>query len=212
LGDIETIEKRIHDLCYVLSVGIGSKVQWIFYRVFSKGLLIYARHIRVPTKSFNSQSIIDAEKDKQNWADFINVAYPCYLTAISRFGEISGIPRITAAIDVFMDARSPADFTKTRGIKLAGTMEIIKEIFKVAWVPETKLLRCQKSKNMEHEIKEALEPILKRYLSDEDTKNVLEKSYQLNKVSFETILKNRIRKNQIYAESRRFETFRNEQG
>jgi hypothetical protein len=189
LNDIKTMEKMIHDLCYVLSAGSGSKVQWIFYNVFSKDVLLYSRHILVPIKPYNSQTIIDAEKDTQNWINFINIAYPSFLIDISRFGEINDIPRIMAAIDVFTDSRIPTDFTQTKGIKLAVTMEMIKEMFKAAWIPETKILRGKASKDMERELKEALEPILERHLPEGEAEKALGKIYQLNKVSFETILK-----------------------
>jgi len=187
--DIQTIESMIHNLCYVLSAGSGSKVQWIFYRIFSKNLPIYVRHIQVPIKPYNSQTIIDAEKDMQNWIKFVNNAYQCFILAISRFGMINNIPRIMAAIDVFTDSRIFTDFTQTKGIKLAITMEMIKEMFKTAWMPETKLLKGKASKNMEKEIKEALEPILRQYLPEEEAKSILGTVYQLNKVSFETILR-----------------------
>ena len=48
LGEIEDMENKIKDLCYILSVGSGSKVQWIFENVWAKGSLVYARHLLVP--------------------------------------------------------------------------------------------------------------------------------------------------------------------
>jgi hypothetical protein len=188
-NDIKTMEEIIHKLCYVLSIGSGSKVQWFFYNVLREGIRIYTRHILVPNKPFNSQTIIDAEKHIQDWASFINVAYPSYIADISLFGETNGIPRIMAAIDVFTDARILTDFTQTRGIKLAVMMEMIKEMFKVAWVPDKKILKGKKSKDMENEIKDCLEPILGRYMSADDVANAIDKSYQLNSIPFETFLK-----------------------
>lgn len=144
--DIKKMEDIIHKLCYVLSIGSGSKVQWIFYDVFSEGSRVYSRHILVPNKLFNSQVIIDAEKHTLDWAKFINSAYPRFLDDISLFGEINGVPRIMAAVDVFTDARISTDFIQVRGLKLAGTMEMLKEMFKVAWMPGKKLLRSKKAK------------------------------------------------------------------
>lgn len=46
--DIKRIEELIHKLCYVLSIGSGSKVQWIFYHVLCEGVRVYTRHILVP--------------------------------------------------------------------------------------------------------------------------------------------------------------------
>ena len=189
MDDIKTTEEIIHKLCYVLSIGSGSKVQWFFYDAFREGIRVYTRHILVPNKPFNSQIIIDAEKHIQDWASFINVAYPRYLSYISLFGEINATPRIMAAIDVFTDARTTTDFIQTRGIKLAVTMELIKEMFITAWKPEKKILKGKKARKMEKDIKEALETVLKRHLPAEEVTNALDKVYQLNKISFETILK-----------------------
>ncbi len=188
--EIKTLEDKINELCYILSVGCGSKVQWIFYKVFANGSLKYVRHISVPNKPFNAHIIIDAERHVEDWIKFINAAYPHYETWISLFGEINGKPRINAAIDVFTDARISADFIQTKGIKLAVTMEVIKEMFKEAWMPENKLIKEKKTrKNMEHEIKTALQPILEQYLPEEEIENALGRIYQINNASFETILK-----------------------
>ncbi len=124
----------------------------------------------------------------QDWIKFINTAFPLYETWINCFGEISGIPRINAAIDVFTDARIYTDFIQTKGIKLAVTMEMIKEMFKAAWMSESKIIKGNESKNMEKEIKATLRPILSRYLPEAETENALGKIYQINKVSFEAIL------------------------
>jgi len=193
-ADINIVEEQIGKLCYVLSVGCGSKVQWIFYSVYAKGFPVYTRHILVPNKSFNSQVIIDAERHTSDWTNFINIAFPRYLKSIECFGEINGIPRINAAIDVFTDARIYSDFIHAKGIKLAITMEMIKEMFKTAWIPEEKILGGRTRKDMEKEIKETLEPVLVKYYKDEQVKNALEKIYQINRVSFETILNHGLKK------------------
>ena len=190
LGEIEDMENKIKDLCYILSVGSGSKVQWIFENVWAKGSLVYARHLLVPNKPYNSQTIIDAERHIEDWAKFIKVAAPMYQAYVELFGEIKGIPRIMAAIDVFVDARIPIDFIQTKGIKLAISMEIIKEMFNVAWIPETKMLKSSEAKKMEKEIKTNIEPILKIYFPEEAVESTLGKIYQLNRVPFETILIN----------------------
>jgi hypothetical protein len=187
--DIKTMEEKVHELCYILSAGSGSKVQWIFYNVHAKNSLVYSCHILVPNKPFNSQIIIDAEKDIKNWADFITVAYPSFLDNASRFGVINSIPRIMAAIDVFTDARIPMDYIQTKGIKLAVTMEMIKEMFKEAWMPEKRILSSGKWRKMEDATKGALEPILKQYLPNEDAEDFIGRIYQLNRVSFGAILK-----------------------
>jgi len=207
LDEIEEMKNKVKDLCYILSVGSGSKIQWIFENIWAKGSLVYARHLLVPNKPYNSQTIIDAEKHIDDWGKFINIAVPRYPTYINLFGEIKGLPRIMAAIDVFTDARILIDFTQTKGIKLATTMEVIKEMFRAAWIPETKMLKGRNAKNMERDIKKKIEPILKGYLPEEEANSILGTIYELNKVPFETILRKGFEMIKFEPKSRDLELF-----
>lgn len=96
-------------------------------------------HVLVPDKPYNPLSIIDANMDPLALSTFVNVAYSSYLSNIDLFGEVNGVPRITASIDALIDARIKTDFLQIRGIKFVTTMEIIKEMFQV-WMPRKRLL------------------------------------------------------------------------
>jgi len=187
--DVEMMEKMITDLCYVLSVASGSKVQWIFRDLHSKELRVSTLHKLVPNKPYNSLSIIDAHGDPLVLAEFVKVAYPSYLSSIDIFGEVNGIPRITAAIDALLDSRIKTDFLQIRGVKLVTTMEIVREMLQV-WMPKKKLLSKGDFKKMKREIEDALEPIFLRYLSEPDAIDAIENLFELNKPSFRSILEN----------------------
>lgn len=187
--EIKQMEKMVGDLCFVLSIASGSKVQWIYRDLHCGDARISSLNRLVPDKPYSSRSIIDNKTDPQTMASFVETAYSSFVSNIERFGEVNGVPRIMAAIDTFIDARIGPDFLQIKGIKFASTMEIIKEMLQV-WMPKKKYLSGSKFKKMSDEIRGALKPILSKYLPELRPEEAFESFSDINRPSFRTILEN----------------------
>ena len=204
MEEVEKMEKIITDLCYVLSVASGSKVQWIYRDVFSGEERISTLHKLVPNKPYNSWTIMGTEMDPIILAEFIKIAFPRFLSSLDFFGEVNDVPRIKAAIDALMDARIETDFLQIKGIKLVTTMEIVKEMFRV-WMPKKKFLTNSELKKFGEEIKKALEPIFAGYFPDlpeEERTDAIGELKELNRPSFRYILSNGFEKIEFQAKKR----------
>lgn len=205
-NEIEQMEKMIGDLCFVLSVASGSKVQWIYRDLHCGDERVSSFHRLVPDKPYCSHSIIDSKTNPQIMVSVVETGYSSYISNIECFGEVNGVPRIMAAIDTFIDARIETDFLQIRGIKFASTMEIIKEMLQI-WMPKKTYLTRSKFKKMSDEIREALKPILSKYLPELKPEEAFESFSEINRPSFRKILENGLKKMEFNVKGRELDLF-----
>jgi hypothetical protein len=124
-GNIFGVTEVVDDLCYVLSVARGTKIQWVYcdqYDVTRK--LISRTHSSRITKRYCPLKIIDpiAGGGKET-KTFIEQAYRAYVEKRESLKLSKG------TIDAYLDAKAEADFLEMRGVKFAVAMEILKTVF-----------------------------------------------------------------------------------
>jgi hypothetical protein len=114
------------DVCYLLSVARGTKVQWVARVDYSEqGAAVHYNHASRVTKAYCPLPIIDPGHPKDTDA-FLEAALPQYLAQKDKWGLAPGL------IDAYLDAKAEADYLEVRGIKLAVVMEMLKEAFVAA--------------------------------------------------------------------------------
>lgn len=115
-------DAMMDDLCLLLSVARGTRVQWIYRREFdSSGQEIGATHISHITRRFQGLEPLDHRP--QGCADtkrFLEGAYAA-LPEATRNYELR-----RALVPAYTDARSEDDALEMRGVKLAVVSEMIK--------------------------------------------------------------------------------------
>jgi hypothetical protein len=124
-GDIGQAREVINDLCYILSVAQGTKVQWVYCDQYSvEGKLIKRTHSSRITKPYCPLKIIhpSAGGGKET-KGFIEQVYATYVNKRERYKLGKG------TIDAYLDAKAEADYLEMRGIKLVVAMEILKSVF-----------------------------------------------------------------------------------
>ncbi len=124
-GEIGQVTEMVDNLCFILSIARGTKIQWIYCDHYNgEGKLIKRTHSSRITKRYCPLNIIDpiASAGKET-KTFIEQAYKVYVEKRESFKLDKG------TIDAYLDAKAEADYLETRGIKLAVAMEILKTVF-----------------------------------------------------------------------------------
>lgn len=184
-------ERLVDDLCYLLSVAQGTKIQWIYIdRRAVDNCVISRQHFKRSTKRYNSSKLIPTNGIEE----FIKCTYPIYKEKRIALRLDKGL------IDAYLDAQSQEDYLETRAVKLAVTIEMLKAT--LLELPEFELneyiidndyfkyqiapILCDKLQEIQ--IKEATFPT---YLKNKDIKlDCLNSINCINRVSFRRILKN----------------------
>jgi hypothetical protein len=124
LSEIENEDEAnqiVDNLCYLLSVAKGTKIQWIYRALYNEaGACISKTHASRITKVYGVNLLMQNDRDVEA---FLEITYSGYVANRERYKLDTG------TIDAYLDAKAESDFLQVRGIKLAVTMEIIKEVF-----------------------------------------------------------------------------------
>lgn len=119
---ISAADRVITNLCALLSVARGTKVQWISRsKSLLDGTVIERCHNTNVVRPFGWMAPIDARSGKAT-KSFVENAYPVFLAREHSF-------RLLAMIDAYTSARSDTDFVEMRGAKLTVALEAIKQEF-----------------------------------------------------------------------------------
>jgi hypothetical protein len=115
--DSWTLERLVEDLCYLLSVAQGTKIQWIYInRIGDENCILSSLHSNRHTKRYNPSTLIHA----QDVETFIKIAHKVYEEKRIALKLDKGL------IDAYLDAQSQEDYIETRAVKLAVTIEMLK--------------------------------------------------------------------------------------
>jgi hypothetical protein len=119
---IKDITEIITNLCYILSIARGTKINWIYYNILNDSGECSSRfHRSNITKSYNILKIIDSGVEgRYETKEFIECAY------FELYQSKNKLNLDNMAIDAYLDAKAESDFLEMRGAKLAVSMEIIK--------------------------------------------------------------------------------------
>jgi hypothetical protein len=189
-GNIFGVTEVVDDLCYVLSVARGTKIQWVYcdqYDVTRK--LISRTHSSRITKRYCPLKIIDpiAGGGKET-KTFIEQAYRAYVEKRESFKLSKG------TIDAYLDARAEADYLEMRGIKLAVAMEILRSVF--LELPDAPMkgyiIEEEKFKKLSPHLCATIDEFLKTEIIDRDSRKAMcndKRVLELNRRSFAYFLK-----------------------
>jgi hypothetical protein len=127
-GNIAGVTEVVDDLCYILSVARGTKVQWVYCDQYNENKdLILRTHSSRITKPYSPIKIIHpVAGGGGETKNFIEQAYKVYVEKRESFKLHKG------TIDAYLDAKAEHDFLEMRGAKLAVTMEFLKTVFRKA--------------------------------------------------------------------------------
>jgi hypothetical protein len=115
------LEQVIDHACYLLSVGRGTKIEWIYQDVYDeRGTLLSRLHGSRITKEYGPHSIFRNDREIRA---FVERTYSTYITNRERY-QLAG-----RTIDTYLDAKAEHDYLQVRGIKMAVAMEVIKDVF-----------------------------------------------------------------------------------
>ncbi len=119
--DAKALEDIMNNLCYLLSVAQGRKIQWIYsYHYDETGTLVLKQHDSNVTKVFGPLSLIEGIQEIKA---FLEGTYNSYVRNREQYRLAQGL------IDAYLDAKAEPDYLQMRGIKLAVVMEMLKEVF-----------------------------------------------------------------------------------
>lgn len=116
---IEDLTEVVENLCYILSVARGTKINWIYRGIYSSDDVMLCRlHGTRITKPHTGLSIIDPN-NPHDTKIFVERVYPTYVRKKDAYCLHRG------TIDAYLDAKQETDFLEMRGLKMAVAMEII---------------------------------------------------------------------------------------
>lgn len=183
--EAKALEDVLNNLCYLLSVAQGTKIQWIYsYQYDETGALLLKQHDSNVTKVCDPLSLIEGVRETK---EFLEGRYNSYVTNRERYRLAQGL------IDAYMDAKAEADYLQTRGIKLAVVMEMLKVVFlNVPGIVQGGDLIL--TKQTFHVFQSLIENPLRYALSiigvdESDQDEIWNKTEELNRKSFKPILK-----------------------
>lgn len=124
-GGLARLTEVSDNLCYLLSVARGTKVQWIYRDLYNgAGERIRRTHCSVVTKPFCPLPIIDPRAEGRNETKiFIEQSYPTYAEKRKAWRLKRG------TIDAYLDTKAEHDYLEMRAVKLAVAMEMLKSVF-----------------------------------------------------------------------------------
>lgn len=189
-GDVAMVTEVVDDLCYILSVARGTKIQWIYCDSYNGTGKLLSRNLcsRI-TKPYCPLKIIHplAGEGKETKA-FIEQVYPAYVNKRKHYKLDKG------TIDAYLDAKAEADYLEMRGIKLAVAMEILKSVF--IELPDAPMkgyiLEEEKFKELSPHLCKVMDEFLQTEKIDRDFRKAMcnsKKVLELNRRSFAYFLK-----------------------
>jgi hypothetical protein len=171
------------DICSLLSIARGTKVQWISRDdCTTSGDLVYRYHFSRVTKAYCPLPVIDP-REIEDIPRFLAATIPTYVERRDAWGLARGL------LHAYLDAKAEADYLQTRGIKLVVALEMLKEAFLQA-SGYSDLLRPQPQfRAMVPDLKEALKTVMLQHGLDNTERAIAYRNLQgLNRKPFEEIV------------------------
>lgn len=121
-GQTDDLHAAIANLCVVLSVMRGTKVNWIYRADWRGSDVVRTIHRANITKTYSPLAPIDSGfSGSQSSADFLAAGLPA-LSASAIFNADRSV------VDAYLDAKVEHDFLETRAAKLALALEKLKHV------------------------------------------------------------------------------------
>ncbi len=117
------LKQVVADLCYILSIASGTKVQWLYCIETTRSRRkITTNHYSRITKPFSALAPIDLDQPGVV-KGFVEQVYPVYAKRRFPFELEKG------TVDAYLDAKVETDFLEMRGAKMAVAIEALKQTF-----------------------------------------------------------------------------------
>jgi hypothetical protein len=114
---IEQVSETVDGLCYLLSLALGTKIQWVSLTEEAGEDWICKHHYSRVTKRYGALSLMDP-------AEIVALLRQ---SADGRFAQKRAQVGLTdAVIDTYLDAKSEGDFLQVRALKLVIAVEMLK--------------------------------------------------------------------------------------
>ena len=126
---IESDIELVNEICYLLSIAVGTKVQWIAHTDWiSTNDWIARCHYGVQvTKGYVPLPLIDLRRGSELLGIFLGV-----VGSQDRVRERNLAGLTHAVIDTYLDAKAEGDFLQARALKLVIAVEMLKAEFQSA--------------------------------------------------------------------------------
>ena len=116
LAEIDELIGMVEDVCLLLTLACGCRVNWLFYDVTDlSGASLRSHHRDAITKPFGTLRLISSEPP-EDIASFLERSYPIYKSEFDRW-------ELNKAIEAYNDAKIETDYLEFRALKLVVVME-----------------------------------------------------------------------------------------
>ena len=110
---LDLIKNTISNLCDLISIAKGTRVQWIYYDLLENDSLISKVHIFRATRRYNDSPIISMMGSAgKEFKTFLETTYPIYAERCDPYRLHEG------TIDAYLDAKGGSDLAEMRGQNL----------------------------------------------------------------------------------------------
>jgi hypothetical protein len=183
---IELIDEFMDNLVLILSVATGTKVQHVYLEKRSgEGRVLSRTHRNRVTKRYGSLSLLDTGvKSGDEMKAFVEKVYDTFAARKADYRLNRGL------VDSFLDARAQADYLELRGVKVAATVEMMKDLFVSAATGHQQefVIEPKKFDKLRRKISKSVSDVLKGEVSDDQIKAVKDKLGELNRKTFKSSL------------------------
>jgi hypothetical protein len=192
---IEEIKDMVNDLCDLISIACGTRIQWIYcYGYNTEEQLVSRNHRSSITRPYQPMQLI---RNHHIWLkSFLEDTYAVFTEKQNTLKQNRYI------IDKYLEAKAENDLLEQRGIKLAGVIETLNELSTRLNIPTEKTI-------IKEDCFEASKPDIKKALSEaieqsvnqqyaeesrikiikENKEEMFAKIHDLNRISFKQILR-----------------------
>lgn len=199
--NIENVKTIVTDLCDIMSIALGTRVQWIYYYACNlEGKNISWYHESRVAKPYFPNKIIDCN-DRKVITSFIESSYTALANKTNMLRSCEGAAK--PLINAYLDAKAENDYLEGRGIKLVVVMEMLKDsLLRSKSLPQN-IIKDEYFKNAKSLFKDKLTQAIEKSVDQEykekseqerDTlkKEIKEKMFakisDINRISFKEIL------------------------
>lgn len=113
------IINNVDDICYILSIATGNKIQWINYK-YNKENNIHEKYLNRSTNIFSPLFVIPL--DYNSIKNFVEMIYPNFVENKDKYN-------MKWVINAFLDAKSESIYTGTRALRAVIIMEMLRNYF-----------------------------------------------------------------------------------
>ena len=172
------------DVCYLLSVAQGCKVEWIYREWYDEEDLTCREHWMRTTRPFSGLQVVPFDSPTAI-RDYLEMTYPTYILRRDAWGLRRG------PIDQYLEGKAEDDFLETRAAKLAVALEALKHWYlrREDTSISGSILKPREFKKLLTTLVSVTSPVLPdRYFEAVDEKDLRGKLLALNRESFARIL------------------------